>query len=670
MTDHLDPGTDPGTPDDETARMAVPTEADASPVADPVPAAPVTASATPATPLTPATPTAPLTPASRPVAPTPVHENEVAWATPTPVVVTGSDAPRRPRGRLRWAAAIAVVALVVGASAAAAALLTGSSSSSTVLGYVPASTIAYGEVRLDLPGDQKQAVGAFLSHFPGFADQASLDSKLDEVLDDLIRGASKGEQTYTGNIKAWFDGELAFSMGPLPAASSLSKGDASAMGTFRALALLSVKDPTAAAAWFDAAFKKAGATPTTETYNGTTVTVFPEDAGVTTAYALIDGKVAVFGDKASVEAAIDTKGGGAFANEPGPKAALDSSSGDHVGFMYMALRPLLDWSNDASKTLSDLSVGGVATEAISDSLLKLIPDWTAYWLSFESDAIVMEATAPKPDTVVGPTENRTSTVAQHIPATAVFASVSNDYGKTLRQALDLYGTEKQFKPMLDQLNQGLGLVGGADAAIGWVGDTAIVINDADGKPEGGLIIEPTDKEAPARLVTALKTFLAIGGAQQGITIRDEDYNGTTITIIDLGDVAKLSGAASAGFPPDLMPAGSHLEIAVAVTDEVAVIGTGPGFVKHVLDTNSSNSLASTDTFKKLSDRAGKGTSALYVALDTVREMYEKAIATEDPASYSRYQTEIEPFLKPFDSLYLGSSISGDLSKSTIYITVQ
>ena len=168
---------------------------------------------------------------------------------------------------------------------------------------MPESTIAYGEVRLDLPGDQKQAVGAFLSHFPGFADQASLDSKLDEVLDDLIRDASNGEQTYTGNIKSWFDGELAFSMGPLPAASSLSKGDASAMGTFRALALLSVKDPTAAAAWFDAAFKKAGATATTETYNGTTVTVFPEDSGVTTAYALIDGKVVVFGDKASVEAA-------------------------------------------------------------------------------------------------------------------------------------------------------------------------------------------------------------------------------------------------------------------------------------------------------------------------------------------------------------------------------
>src|SRR3954469_4826268 len=650
MTEPLDPGTNPAVPDDETSRMTVPAQAD-------------TAAA-------PATPSSPLTPASRSDSAIPVHENEVAWATPTPVVVAGSDVPKRRRGRLRWAAAIAVVALVIGASAAAAALLTGSSSTATVLGYVPSTTIAYGEVRLDLPGDQKQAVGAFLSHFPGFADQASLDSKLDEVLDDLVKDASNGEQTYTGNIKAWFDGELAFSMGPLPAASSLSKGDASAMGTFRALALLSVKDPTAAAARFDGAFKKAGATSTTETYNGTSISVFPEDSGVTTAYALIDGKVAVFGDKASVQAAIDTKGNGGFANEPGPKAALDSSSGDHVGFMYLALQPLLDWSVDAQKSMSQLGGGALATEAISDSLLKLVPDWTAYWLSFDNDAIVMEATAPRPQTALGPTENRTSTIAAHIPGTAVFASVSNDYGKTIKQALDLYAAEPQFKPMLDQVNQGLGLIGGPDAAFGWVGDTALVVNDSKGTPEGGLIVAPTDKDAPGRLVTALKTFLALGGAEKGITIRDEVYQGTTITVVDLGDVAKLSGEASAGFPPELMPAGSHLEIAVAVTDDVVVIGTGPEFVKHVLDTNSSNSLASTDSFKKLSDRAGKGTSALYLSIDTIREMYEKAIGSKDAASYKKYQTEIEPFLKPFDSLYLGSSISGDLSKSTLYITVQ
>ena len=89
MTEPLDPGTDPGTPDDETARMAVPAEpAATTPVTtDPVPAAPVTASAMPTT------PTSPLTPASRADSPTPVHENEVAWATPTS---RSSSVPPRP----------------------------------------------------------------------------------------------------------------------------------------------------------------------------------------------------------------------------------------------------------------------------------------------------------------------------------------------------------------------------------------------------------------------------------------------------------------------------------------------------------------------------------------------------------------------------------------------
>jgi hypothetical protein len=453
----------------------------------------------------------------------------------------------------------------------------------------------------------------------------------------------------------------------LPPSDALIKGDESTMEAFRALALISVKDPVAAEAWFDAAYTKAGLTATEETYNGTTIDVFPTQSRVTPAYAIIDGKVAVFGDKASVQAAIDTKGNGGFAKEPGPKAALDSASGDHVGFLYMALRPIIDWSNDAQKSLSDMTVGGVVTEGIGDALLKLVPEWSAFWLSFENDAIVMETTAPRAETVIGPTENRTSTIAQHIPATAILASVSNDYGKTLRQVLDLYGSQPSFKPVFDQLDQGLGLLGGADSVFGWVGDTAIVVNDADGTPEGGLIIDATDKEAPGRLVTALKTFLAIGGSQQGITIREETYEGTTITIISLGDLSKLGGGDAAMLPPGLS---GNFEIAIAQTDDIVVIGSGIGFVKSVLDTDSSTSLASTDSFKKLSDRAGKGTSGLYVALDTVRAMVEKAMAADDPAEFTKYQKDVQPFLAPFDSLYLGSSISGDLSKSTLYITVQ
>ena len=82
---------------------------------------------------------------------------------------------------------------------------------------MPTDSVAYGELRLDLPGDQRQNVGAFLSKFPGFADQAALDTKLDEVLDRLVGEGSQNKQSYTKDVKPWFGGQLGFAMGPHPA---------------------------------------------------------------------------------------------------------------------------------------------------------------------------------------------------------------------------------------------------------------------------------------------------------------------------------------------------------------------------------------------------------------------------------------------------------------------
>ena len=52
----------------------------------------------------------------------------------------------------------------------------------------------------------------------------------------------------------------------------------------------------------------------------------------------------MIGDLASVKAAIDTNGAGAFADEPGPKAAFAAADGSHLGLVYMALGQLYDWS--------------------------------------------------------------------------------------------------------------------------------------------------------------------------------------------------------------------------------------------------------------------------------------------------------------------------------------
>ncbi len=611
---------------------------------------------------------APLTPAG--AAPTPSYaapqplEPGVAWAPAVPV--PAKSTPRR-GGRLRWAAAIAVVALVIGATGVVAALITGSAATSTVIGYVPDKTVVYGEVRLDLPGDQRKAVGEFLSKFPGFKDQASLETKIDEALDSFVKSASGGDQTYTTDIKPWFDGQLGFSVGPLPPAASITK-DSSSLEAARYLALLSIKDPAAAQAWFDGVITKSGAKTTTESYGGATLTISSAPDKPKAAFAVIGGKVAAIGDVASVKAAIDTNGNSGFAAEPGPKAALAASDGDHVGFVYVAVRQLLDWSTDLTKAAPS-GAGGAASTVLSGALLKTVPAWTAYWLSFESDAIVMEAAAPKPDTAIGPTQNSTSTVVEHVPASAVAVSVNNDFGDTLKQMLALYGSDPALKDTVAQLDTALDLVGGPDAAFGWAGDTAIVVNVAGDTPEAGLVIEPTDKAAARQLLTALKALIALGGSTQGITVRDESYAGTTITIVDLGDLGKLTGMADAEILAGPLPKG-HVEIAYATTDDIVVIGSGPGFVKAVLDTTKASSLAADPQYKGLADRAGAGTSSAFVDITAIRGLVEKAMVGADAAEKAKYESDVKPFLVPFDALFASSSAGGDLTESVVYITVK
>jgi hypothetical protein len=153
-----------------------------------------------------------------------------------------------------------------------------------------------------------------------------------------------------------------------------------------------------------------------------------------------------------------------------------------------------------------------------------------------------------------------------------------------------------------------------------------------------------------------------------VTVRDEDYNGTTITIVNLGDISKLAGTAQSDMQMIPLPSG-NLEIAYAVTDQVVVIGSGPDFVKHVLDTTPSTSLASSENYKKLVDRAGPGTGSIFVDVTAIRELAEKWVGSASTAALDTYNTDTKPFLAPFDALFVSSSVAGDLTKSVVIITV-
>ena len=123
---------------------------------------------------------------------------------------------------MRWAVSLAVVALVIVASAAVAAIITGRSSTASCSATSRQARPRTRRSASTCPATSAPRPAQFLSKFPGFADQAALDTKLDEVLDQLVKDATNNEQTYTANIKPWFDGELAFSVGPLPPAPAAS----------------------------------------------------------------------------------------------------------------------------------------------------------------------------------------------------------------------------------------------------------------------------------------------------------------------------------------------------------------------------------------------------------------------------------------------------------------
>jgi hypothetical protein len=283
----------------------------------------------------------------------------------------------------------------------------------------------------------------------------------------------------------------------------------------------------------------------------------------------------------------------------------------------------------------------------------------------------MEAIAPKPSTQPAETTNRTSTVADHVPGNSVALSISHDYGRGLVQTLDAYRSEPELAEMVDIVDQAIGFLGGTDAAIGWIGDVGVTIDRTDDSVEGGLIVIPTDRAAAERLFTSLQTVISLGGSSMGISVREETHQGTTITIVDLGDPADLAGMA--GVPLEGLgaetPAG-RVELAYALTDEVVILGSGPQFVRSVLDTTPETSLASSERYKSLVGRAGAGSGVAFADLTAIRELIEGALATAEPAEVAEYEQEIKPFLTPFDALVATTSVEGELNRSTTIITVK
>ena len=567
-------------------------------------------------------------------------------------------APARGRSRVRWLLALVGVIVVAVGSYLIISLAGAKPAASSAIGWMPATITSYSEVRLDLPGDQRQKLAAFLAAFPGFKDQSQLEPKLNDVLDRLVRAASDGKQTWTTDIQPWFGGQLALGMGSSSGATGAATGSMLGMtGADGSLMVATITDRAKAIDWL---VRTSTETPLARsTYGG--ADLFTIGSGRAEGAVAVTDNAMIAGFATAVKAAVDSKGAGTLAENPEIKAGLATVDKDYVGVAVIRTRAQLE---AMVQQMGGLAPGSLDGTQIDETILALAPAWAATSLRFENDAIV--ATAAGPSWAIGAdTANRASQLLGHLPAKTIAYFEAHDLGPTLKALVDKFRALPETKPAFDQVDQVLNILGGFDAVVSWWGDSAVVISPvADGTIGGGLVIKPRDAAAAERLLTTINSFIAIGGGQVGVTSRTEDHNGTKVTILDI--------SAAGGLSPDTLPPGYKAEIAWATNADVTVIGYGAAFVKEVLSAGPGTSLGDDARFKALLGRVGADNiSSGYVDIAGIRTLLEPLMQSmAPPDEWTSYITEIKPYLDHLDAAIQAVRKDQGLDLGSGFITVR
>jgi hypothetical protein len=555
----------------------------------------------------------------------------------------GPVAPPRRARRLRWAFATVFAVVVLAAGALSFAALAGGSSTSAVVAWAPSDAVAYTELRADMPGDQRANLLAFLSHFPGFADQTNFDAKADDGLNKLVQRLTNSKHDFSTEIKPWFSGQLGV---------SVEAGDASSPAV---LLVASVRDSAAAATWLKS-IAPAGATH--ETAGGVDLTVVAADTGSSSKVAWgLDGSVLLAGSIDTVKAAISRGPSGALAGDASFKAASAALDGDSLGTVYVDLKAYLKLLTSAEAQM--LSQVGAASGGTAPALAlpsfdpASLPGWLAMRVRAESDHLVLDEALPTVKVAgVTPGQNRVGTLAASLPSDTVAQYEVHDFGTMIKSGLTAL-EKTPGGPTAAQVDDIAKYVGGVDKAIGWIGDTDAVVLSGKAGFSGGLVAQTNDPTASADLVTALKSLATLGGAQAGIALSSETYNGHTINLVK---AAGLTGS-------------DEYSIAFSLSDKLVIVGVGDSFVKSVLDTKSGSSLADQPAYQRALGMAGtSNVGQAYVDVTALRTGLEALAAGS--SGLAAYASDVKPFLEPIQSIALSQSLGSDVSTGRFVLVLK
>jgi hypothetical protein len=531
--------------------------------------------------------------------------------------------------RLRWGIAGAVVLCVALVTAGGVFVLSGAAGAKSLTASVaPKNAVAFLEVRTDLPGDQHAKLADFMSHFPGFQDRSQFDNALDNILNRLTAAVSPDLQ-YTSAFKPWMEGEV--SLVALPGGTSPSPTQM--LPQMGAVAIVALKDRSAAQTWVAGEVTRLGATTSSQTYAGATVYTIGtgNDQG---AYAFTDQDL-LMGTVAGVEAALDTKTKGSLADNTNYQAAMASISGDCLARFYLDPESMIGSGMNASSLMgSMMGAGGSAAGMLATTAAQL-PAWVAGSVQAQSGDLVVNVAMPRPAGSTTADDNHVSRLATILPGSTVGVFEIHSIGKSITAGLASVKTAlpSGYADQLKTIDSALALIGGVD----WLGDAAVAVTQDGSTFGGGVVVEATDATTAKTKVALITNYATLASGALHITNRSETYKGVDITVMSVPD--------STGTP---------IEVAVAAKDNLILAGYTDAFVKAVIDTTPGTALAAQSDYQAVMSAAGSSDEqSMYVNIPALEDQIGRAVLQ---SSASRWTTDYKPY---FDHLGgMGYSVVG------------
>lgn len=378
-------------------------------------------------------------------------------------------------------------------------------------GLVPAHAAVYVNVYLQPSTGQQMNLAGLIGRLPGFADDASLDEKIDQIVQNVLSGSGID---YLSELKPWLGDQVS-------AASWFSADDP---GLQRTVAIVDVKDPAAMESSLQALAGREGESFEDETYQGIVIRV-----GSTSAYAVVADMLVLSDAPDGIREVIDTNVGGAdLAARPEFRESMSRLPQDHLAAVFFDLAALAEGAGMEGGP--DLTTAAAALVA-------------------ERDGLRLSGSAPRPvadadaSDAASP-DSEASTLVDWMPAEALAEVTIFGFGDILADAeaaaADTPGGEG-LTEAVDGLRTiaafGLGIDIDADILPLLDREVAVALTGIEGGvPRGHLLLRPDDADAGAATLDRIAQRLGAAGG----TPRVEESNGVEISIVavpQLGDVA-------------------------------------------------------------------------------------------------------------------------------------